>query len=114
MPTTLEQVINDARALLPDDQARLRQWLEEQSTRAARELQRQDNLKEDELRHQLILQWLKENRAKYVGQWVALDGDRLIAHGDGGTEFIAEVRASGVKAPFIERIVVDELPFGGW
>ena len=114
MSATLEQIINDVRALLPDDQARLRQWLEEQSTRTARELQRQDNLKEDELRHQLILQWLKENRAKYVGQWVALDGDKLIAHSNNAQEVYAAAKAAGVKIPFVEQVIENELPFGGW
>jgi hypothetical protein len=63
-------------------------------------------------------QWLKAHGAEYAGQWVALDGHRLIAHSnDPRTVFAAvrEARQAGVKSPFITRIdSPDDLPFGGW
>lgn len=61
------------------------------------------------------MQWLKEHRHEYLEQWVALDGDRLIAHGKQAREVYAAARASGLKSPFVEFIsATDDLPFGGW
>lgn len=114
MQVTLEQVMSDARALLPDDQERLRQWLEEQAGCTARERQRQAQLEEDRTRHELIRYWLTENHARYMGQWVALDGDRLIVASENDTEFVAAVRASGVKVPFVTKIEEEERHFAGW
>jgi len=60
-------------------------------------------------------QWLKEHRHEYIGQWVALDGDRLISHGTNAREVSEAARAAGVEVPFFTRIEPDEeLPFGGW
>ncbi|MGH9834763.1 MAG: DUF5678 domain-containing protein [Blastocatellia bacterium] len=60
-------------------------------------------------------QWLKEHRHEYVGQWVALDGDRLISHGTNAREVSEATREAGVKTPFLAHIDPDEeLPFGGW
>ncbi|NOT59901.1 MAG: hypothetical protein HOP19_06710 [Acidobacteria bacterium] len=61
------------------------------------------------------LQWLKEHRHEYLEQWVALEGDQLIAHGSQAREVYAAARAAGIKSPFVEFISTsDELPFGGW
>ena len=61
------------------------------------------------------LRWLKEHRHEYIGQWVALDGARLLAHGTNAREVFRAAREAGVKAPFVEQILpADELPFGGW
>ncbi|GEM_PF-2422240 len=61
------------------------------------------------------LQWLKEHRQEYMGQWVALDGDRLVAHGMNGREVYDEARQLGVEVPALVKIdPSDDLPFGGW
>jgi uncharacterized protein DUF5678 len=61
------------------------------------------------------MQWLKEHRHKYIGEWVALDGDRLLAHGPNAHEIYDKARALGVPVPSVLRIEAsDELPFGGW
>jgi hypothetical protein len=61
------------------------------------------------------LRWLKDHRHEYMGQWVALDGDRLVAHGTNAREVFQAAREAGVKAPFIEQILpTDDMPFGGW
>lgn len=61
------------------------------------------------------LRWLKEHRHKYLGQWVALDGDRLVAHGTNARDVFHTAREAGVKVPFIEQILpTDDMPFGGW
>lgn len=44
-----------------------------------------DRTREDE--------WLRHHKHEYVGQWVALDGDSLLAAGQNLTEVMAEARA---------------------
>ncbi|MEW6128776.1 MAG: DUF5678 domain-containing protein [Acidobacteriota bacterium] len=58
---------------------------------------------------------MAENRSEYVGQWVALDGDRLIAHGDNPLAFKEKIRSAGVQRPFIVHIQEDQGAYtGGW
>jgi uncharacterized protein DUF5678 len=62
------------------------------------------------------LRWLHENRKNYPGQWVALDGDRLIASGPTAKEVYSKAKAKGVVIPFVE-LVTDQEPMpssGGW
>jgi hypothetical protein len=59
--------------------------------------------------------WIALHRQEYVGQWVALDGDRLIAHGTDPISFRDTVRSTGVKRPFIVHIHEEPDAFtGGW
>ena len=62
------------------------------------------------------LRWLHENRDKYAGQWVALDGDCLIASGSTAKEVYSKAKAEGVEIPFVELVSGREsVPFiGGW
>ena len=62
------------------------------------------------------LKWLEENREKYLGQWVALDGNRLIASGSTAKEVYSKAKAEGVAIPFVELVTEGEsAPFtGGW
>src|SRR5437867_1303249 len=59
--------------------------------------------------------WLAERRGEYAGQSVALDGDRLLAHGTDAREVHRAARRSGVRLPLVVRVEPpDQLPFGGW
>jgi len=59
--------------------------------------------------------WLAQNKHKYLGQYVALNGDELLCFGTNGREVIKKARSLGVKNPLIVHIEEDEdLPFGGW
>jgi len=62
------------------------------------------------------LTWLNENRDKYSGQWVALDGDRLIASGSTAKEVYSKAKDEGVEIPFVDLVAEEESgPFtGGW
>lgn len=62
------------------------------------------------------MQWITEHGHEYAGQYVALDGERLIAHGMDGRSVLAAARQAGVKHPLISRIESpNEGPFwGGW
>ena len=62
------------------------------------------------------LRWLHENRENYSGQWVALDGDRMIASGPTAKEVYSKAKAGDIEIPFVE-LVTDQEPMpstGGW
>ena len=61
------------------------------------------------------LRWLAEHRDEFAGQWVALDGDRLLSHGTNAQEVYEAARKSGVELPLMVQVESsDEPPFGGW
>lgn len=47
------------------------------------------------------LRWIAEHAREYAGQWVALDGARLIAHSRDHDEVWAAAQASGVYLPMV-------------
>ena len=61
------------------------------------------------------LQWLATESRPYAGEWVTLDGPRLVAHGAKLATVSAEANAAGVAEPLFARVRRDDdLPFGGW
>lgn len=48
--------------------------------------------------------WLRTNCERYQGQWVGLDGGRLVAHGSDASDVFAAVRAEGIPLPFVTFI----------
>ncbi|HZS06359.1 MAG TPA: DUF5678 domain-containing protein [Blastocatellia bacterium] len=61
------------------------------------------------------LDWLKEHAHEYIGEWVVLDGDRLVGHGPDPRPIFAQARAEGVKMPFVKLVRDETEPFTtGW
>lgn len=59
-------------------------------------------------------EWIKQHKHEYAGQWVALDGNRLIAASPNRMEISAAIKADGAKLPLIHRISSpDDLPYVG-
>jgi len=58
--------------------------------------------------------WLSKESAPYAVEYVALDGNRLVAHGPKLAAVGAAARASGVAQPFFASVPDNDLPFGGW
>jgi hypothetical protein len=50
------------------------------------------------------MRWIDAHRAEYAGQWVAMDGDRLVAHGVDARAVADEVRRLGLQIPFLHRV----------
>lgn len=73
-----------------------------------------ENIEDEIARFQKAQKWLDENREKYMNQWVCLYGDKLIAHGTDALEVDRKAKESGIEAPFLEHIVEEKYPFGGW
>jgi hypothetical protein len=58
------------------------------------------------------MEWLRLHRKEYGGEWVALDGSRLIAHGPDAMEVYSAAEADGAYLPMITYIEpADALPF---
>lgn len=60
------------------------------------------------------LEWLAREARPYAGQWVALDGGRLLAHGPKLAAVKAAAEAAGFSHPFLASVPDDDAPFGGW
>ncbi len=92
---------------LPEHQ-RVRLTLEERPAGASWESSEPVNERREELH------WLATESGPYAGEWVALDGASLVAHGMKLAEVSAAAAAAGVVEPFFARVSRDKLPFGGW
>lgn len=67
----------------------------------------------DERREEM--QWLAQESSSYAGEWVAIQGPRLIAHGAKLADVSAAAKAAGVNDPFFASVPEDpDIPFAGW
>jgi Family of unknown function (DUF5678) len=58
--------------------------------------------------------WMREHAHEFGGQWVALDGDRLIAHSEDADAVFAAARADGAYLPLVTFVIpADAPPFIG-
>ncbi len=114
--STLEQVKEKILTLAHEDRKQLHHWLDEQACTDARHAAQKESLEDRLALYKQTEKWLQENREKYIGQWVALEGDRLLAHGTDALRVHAEAKAAGIEIPFLEHIVEeDDEPFyAGW
>ena len=120
--TTLEQTIETISALPLADRQRLQLFLQEQAARdAAPEqpnsaaLQKAERLRQELDEYRRAKQWIAAHRAEYLGQWVVLEGDRLITHGFDGHRVADEARAVGITAPFLVQILEEPAAWcGAW
>jgi len=61
------------------------------------------------------IEWLQKHRDEYAGQWIALDGERLIASGDDLKQVVSAARRLGVPDALMMRVEPnDALPFAGF
>jgi uncharacterized protein with von Willebrand factor type A (vWA) domain len=120
---TLEQIIEAARQLVPRDRQQLQRWLQEQEAQDRAVVQTDaapSSLKETPQqqmeRFRKAMNWIAKHRTEYLGQWVALEGDRLISHGSDAVEVHRAAKAAGIATPFLEQVVEkEEGPYwGGW
>ena len=60
-------------------------------------------------------QWLNRHGHEYRGQWVAIQGDRLVSHGSKATAVLAAARRQGGERPILTQVPDDAgLPSSGW
>jgi len=98
--TLIETILKQISELPIDQQRKLRQLLDQQSPPTGLSLDHRAPSKPipDSNRE---MKWLRENARKYANQWVALDGDRLIAHGDDANSVYAASEADGAQLPMV-------------
>jgi predicted DNA-binding antitoxin AbrB/MazE fold protein len=94
--------------LLPEHQ-RVRLTLEEPPVLPAQDSPEPVEERLEELR------WLATHSGSYAGEWVALDGARLLSHGKKLSEVQTTAAAAGSVEPFFARVPREkDVPFGGW
>ncbi|MFN7928566.1 MAG: DUF5678 domain-containing protein [Blastocatellia bacterium] len=118
---TLQEVIQQAVSLPIAEQRTLAEFLLEQARQDAQRTgspveppaalipERPDMVRERER------EWLRQHWREYLGQWVALEGDRLISSGEDARQVFAAARAAGLSVPFVVHVQDPTLPqMGGW
>ena len=113
MQTNLEQAKQVVLQLPTEDFEKFDEWFESQRRKKSK-----DEEKDVRLKHQLELfrkaqDWVRENREKYMNQWVCLEGDKLIAHGTDALEVHRKAKAAGIEIPYLDHII-EESDWGGW
>ena len=98
--TTIETILKQISQLSIDQQRKLRQLLEQQDPPRGFPLDKRVPPKPvpDSKRE---MKWLREHAREYANQWVALDGDRLIAHGADANKVYAAAEADGAQLPMV-------------
>ena len=111
MMQTAEQVIETIRTLPKPERGKFFELIEVEKSKngkANEELERKNK------KFQQALQWIDEHKEEFDGQFVVMDGDRLVAHGIDSKTVCDEARAKGYNSPFLKRVKAKILPFGGW
>ena len=105
--STLEQILEEAGKLPVEDQRRLRA--------ALKALDPNGDIRPVYSTNEQERAWIKVHRDEYLGQWVALVGGHLIAHGADARTVYDAARAQGVEIPYIDRVEPKVEAFmGGW
>ena len=111
MMQTAEQVIETVRTLPKNEREKFFELIESEKHKY---IENGDEVKKKNEKFRQALQWIDEHKEEFDGQWIVLDGDRLIAHGTDSKTVYDEARAKGYKSPFMERVKAKVLPWGGW
>ena len=112
---TKESLFNHIQSLPVGEKLRLRALLDDQLKSAAESANGVKFVKPIRLPDPKPSQkWMDEHATEYGGQWVALDGDRLIAHGVNAAEVFSAADADGAYLPLVTYIPpADAPPFAG-
>jgi hypothetical protein len=101
---TVEQIIDEARSLSAAEKLKLRQALD-------RELEQTAPVRPAALESA----WVERHRDQYLGQWVALEGGTLIAHGHNAREVYLAARRTGIAGPYLVHVTpTADAYVGGW
>ncbi len=112
MQTNIEQVTSMIRALPLEDLSKVREILDKEENNKREKKAKSDWRLE---RYKKARKWLDENSQEYLGKWVCLEGDELIANGADALEVHRIAIEQGIKSPFLHHIVEEpELYMGGW
>ena len=112
MTPNADQAIKLLRQLPLPEREKVRRWIQETNGNASNVAK---GLNEMQGRFQRSMGWIDSNRQDYVGMWVALDGDELLAFGRDGKEVRAEASAKTDATPLMHLVTLSEIePFAGF
>lgn len=98
----MDSIKKQAAVLTDQEKTALAKYLLEQSKN-----ENSAKIENDETKHRQ-LEWLKKNREKYAGQYVALDGETLVGHGTTIREASEQAKQNGAENPFLIRVFSEE------
>jgi hypothetical protein len=98
--TAIESVLQQFKALSPNEQRELRNLISGRSTTNGEAVNARPNLKFDP-KDEASMRWMIANEYLYRGEWIALDGDRLISHGSDYAGVAAAAKADSAELPLI-------------
>ena len=89
------------------EQTRLRLTIESPNSQNGERKTESNGLSAENENHQndaAAFAWINMYASEYHGQWLALEGDRLLAHGTDLIEVAAAARAQGVPFPLLHLV----------
>jgi hypothetical protein len=107
----LEQIVEAIDALAPDEQELLRRRLNERKSGRSSplppgfEVRRLPPTGAPEKGISREMAWIEQHRDEYAGQWVALDGERLIKAGRSAKEVYDAARAESAPDALIVKVI---------
>jgi Family of unknown function (DUF5678) len=104
-----EAILDKVRRLPPSKQEEVLRFADGlERNAAARKVPSRDRSSE--------MKWLDANHTAYADQWVAVEGDRLIAANVDPLKVFSAAKAAGISTPFVVHVLPeDPLPFvPGW
>ena len=108
----IEDILREIAQLPQSDQHRLRHLLDQQEDQAASRVRAVSLVPVPDSTREL--QWLVDHARQYAGQWVALDGNRLIAHGPVANEVFDAADADGAHLPLITFVEHPDNVYAGF
>ena len=98
MIQTAEQLIKTVRALPMSEKEKFFDLVVEEKLKVLLEKEAKNiELKEKNERFRRALQWIEEHKEEFDGQWVCLDGDKLVSHGFDGKKFMKKQEQKASK-----------------
>lgn len=115
MAPTLESVLEQARQLSADEQRQLRELLPATNGSVAppnppQPVAEQVNPAPTSPESSPERCWLRQHSHEYLGEYLAVEGDQLVAHGTDANAVFAAARAAGVESPMFVRVEPAESP----
>lgn len=113
---TAETILKLIEQLPSNERTRLDQLLAEQPTAPPQTKPPRDKRVpcEPQPDRTLEWEWIKNHQDEYAGQWVALEGDRLVAARSNRMELSEALKLTQANRPLIHRMASpDDLPYIG-
>ena len=99
---TVSEILQTINSLTPGEQAELHARLARTVTNGHTPIT--NMVPAPDPKDDTAFQWINENESAYPGEWLALNGDRLLAHGFDLREVAATARAAGVQYPLLHLV----------